>query len=77
MKEYNLIGFNEFNAIEIIARTIISITCLYVLGTSMSGFSNVILVIGIILILYIMEPIENILHRKKIIKYVQEKEDLK
>lgn len=79
MKEYNLIIYEDFNILEVVARTIISIVCLYVLQTNIEGYDNIIIVMGIWLILYAINPFMKRFTNKRLIKYVKknEEEDLK
>jgi len=79
MKEYNLIIYEDFNILEVVARTIISIVCLYVLQTNIEGYDNIMIVMGIWLILYAINPFMKRFTNKRLIKYVKknEEEDLK
>jgi len=74
MKEYNLMIYEDFSIIDMVARTIIAVVCLYVLGTNIEEYNGVVLAMGLFLILYAIDPLIRKLSKKKLIKYVSENE---
>lgn len=74
MKEYTLLIYESFSIVEVIARAIISITCLYVLGTNVENYNSVV-VMGLFLLLYIVEPLLNRFKKRKLLSYAEENEN--
>jgi len=71
IEEYNLIGFEKFSVVEVIARLFISVMILYQYSQTMvtvTNYDSLMFLIGIIMIYWMIEPFMKLFNRRGVIK---------